>query len=165
MCTCFLICFLTQGWWSEQNYAATHFPDFSVQEMRGLEIRWKQNLEKRRKEEEEVTCFSGGCGCFGWKCPLISHQTASYFDWRPGKRGPRVWTVRYGVWGKQIVTSSGASNAWRVILPNLGWLDFTEDNSKAESDKTHGTPRVFDVVWYCLALIGHLYTYMHVLIR
>ena len=31
------------------------FPDFSAQEMRGLEIRWKQNLEKRRREEEEVT--------------------------------------------------------------------------------------------------------------
>ena len=81
------------------HLAATHFPECSAQEMRGLEIRWKQNLEKRRKEEEEVTCRRLlWCVCvlrrsifidfmrwlwitnYSENCFQGEHKPASYFD-------------------------------------------------------------------------------------
>ena len=154
------------------HLAATHFPECSAQEMRGLEIRWKQNLEKRHKEEEEVTCQS-----LLWGVCVLRRSISLDFD---GYGSPIIqktvfWVninlpamlitrePRYQGFDKRRCVNCLEVNhakSWLV------WFGFLADKSPAESDFTELQDRaclsdmLFDIVWHWLGNSLSIYIYI-----
>ena len=154
------------------HLAATHFPECSAQEMRGLEIRWKQNLEKRRKEEEEVTCRRLlWCVCCGGQFSLISWDgygspIIQKTVFRVNINLPAILITREPRYqgfdrrmcmmsGAKKVTSADASIAWRLIMPNLGWFDLASWQTTLQRSQTSRNSKTLPVlVKCCLILFG-----------